>query len=215
LIEDLRFQETLRLSGGTRPLLVLKSQQSGEGYSVYSRLRHATGDGVLHARARLGEAPTAEPPALQLEALRERCPETVQRATLYSQLRARGLHYGPCFQGVRQVSRGETEVLARIDVPAQAHHHLHPAVLDAAFQSLLAVPELAANCAELYLPVRIQRLHFYGPPNSELWSYGRIQSCRRGLVQGELTLCDPSGRVLVVVQGLRCLRLSLKQAAAV
>jgi acyl transferase domain-containing protein len=214
LIEDLRFHETLRLGAGTRPQLVLEYQESAERYSVHSR-RTTTGTEALHASGRFGDPPMAKPPPLSLESLRGRCPEAVKTSDFYSQLRARGLNYGPRFQGVQQLWRGAAEVLARIHVPAERHHHLHPAVLDAALQSLLATRELAANKAELYLPVRIQRLQFFGSPGPELWSYGRVQDCRRGLVQGELTLCDASGQVRVVVRGLRCLRLNLDQAAAV
>jgi acyl transferase domain-containing protein len=215
LIEDLRFHETLRLGAGRRPLLVLEYQESARRYSVHSGRRTSTGVGVLHASGRFGDPPGSKPSPLNLEAIRRRCPEAVKSTDFYSQLRARGLNYGPRFQGVREVSRGAAEVLGQIHVPAERHHHLHPAVLDAALQSLLATRVLAANNAELYLPVRIQRLQFHGSPGSELWSYGRVQGCRRGLVQAELTLCDASGQVLVEVQGLRCLRLNLEQAAAI
>ncbi|WP_405180894.1 SDR family NAD(P)-dependent oxidoreductase [Nocardia sp. NBC_01377] len=60
---------------------------------------------------------------------------------LYDGLAARGLDYGPMFQGLRSAWRSATDVYAEIVLPEQIHHDaagfaVHPALLDAALHTI-------------------------------------------------------------------------------
>ena len=210
IIEELRFQEPLQLRGPSWPRLQLEFSEATASFVVYSKSPGEHGVKRQHASGQLGYAPLREREPVTLEDLRHRCACELSCSTLYSQMQERGLHYGSRFQSLRHIACGEGEVLALIGTPANAGHHLHPVILDAAFQSLLATSELAADGGDLYLPVRIQRLHFYGPPEGLLWSHATLTLNRRALVQADLVLFDDSGRVVVEVHGLQCLRVRSK-----
>ncbi|MFC0112323.1 type I polyketide synthase [Kibdelosporangium aridum subsp. largum] len=66
----------------------------------------------------------------------------VELTDFYEKFAANGVHYGPTFQGLRAAWRiGDDEVLAEVALPQDVQHSaetfgLHPALLDAAFQTV-------------------------------------------------------------------------------
>ncbi|RKT54478.1 type I polyketide synthase [Saccharothrix australiensis] len=86
---------------------------------------HATG--VLAPRGEVAVDLTAWPPP----------GEPVALDTLYDDLAAAGLEYGPTFQGLRAAWRHGDEVFAEVELPVDpGGHTLHPALLDAALHAI-------------------------------------------------------------------------------
>ncbi|MFI2242681.1 type I polyketide synthase, partial [Streptomyces chrestomyceticus] len=104
--------------------------------------RHATGtlspvreagDGRAHTRLRQWPSPGAEP---------------VELTDFYSALSARGLSYGPVFQGVRAAWCLGEELFAEVALPPGVvvdGFGLHPALLDAALHVIVGVGERAGG----------------------------------------------------------------------
>ena len=68
-----------------------------------------------------------------------------------------GLHYGPAFQGLRQLRRGDGEAWGQVRLPQGVEHHgylLHPALLDACLQ--VTAGALREEQAAAWLPVKVQ-----------------------------------------------------------
>ncbi|MER5264527.1 type I polyketide synthase [Actinosynnema sp. NPDC002837] len=105
---------------------------------------------TAHATAVL--APASEP---VVEGLAQWPPaaDEVNLDGVYDRLREHGYDYGPAFQGLRRVWRGEGELFAEVG-PARDRHGdafvLHPASLDAALHALL--PGVAAEATPAWLP---------------------------------------------------------------
>jgi polyketide synthase 5 len=81
---------------------------------------------------------------------------------------------------------------------------MHPALLDACFQSVEAHPDVQAlGEGVLGLPLGVDRLRAYGPTRSAQYCYTRVIKADIAGVEADLDLLDERGTVLLAVQGLR------------
>jgi acyl transferase domain-containing protein/acyl carrier protein/short-subunit dehydrogenase len=213
VLEEIEFHKALLVSDGAPPLLHLSIGHEQGRFAVHSRTRAESASWVLHATGKLLERrAVGAPRRAPLGEIRSRCAEEIRVEDLYAQLKERGLEYGTCFRGVQRLWRGNDEVLSEIQVPpaletSLASYRLHPAVLDAGFQALLAALPAGGQSAGhrgVYLPVRVEQVRFYGSPGPRLWGHGRITRRTAKHVEGDVSLCDDAGDVLVEVRGLRC-----------
>jgi NADPH:quinone reductase-like Zn-dependent oxidoreductase/SAM-dependent methyltransferase/aryl carrier-like protein len=99
---------------------------------------------------------------------------------------------------------GADEALARIaatsEILAEADRYkVHPAVLDAAFHLMAALPAEGT-----YLPVGVERIEVYRPGVVADWAYVRKVSQSRSRIVVDVSLADEEGRILVAVSGLAC-----------
>ena len=81
----------------------------------------------------------------------------------YAACRRHGLDYGPAFQGLCRVRRGEHRAWGEVRLPAQlsaAGYHVHPALLDACLQVTAAA--LPASQQHAWVPVYVERYRAYG-----------------------------------------------------
>ncbi|WP_439657531.1 SDR family NAD(P)-dependent oxidoreductase [Lentzea sp. HUAS TT2] len=112
--------------------LLLGPRDGGYGFTVVDDA------GNRYATGQLSPGQAGGEPAGDLSA---RFPHPVDVERGYAALRASGIEHGPALRGLTAVSRGESGVLARIQVPAQAASGwlLHPVLLDSALQAVLAL----------------------------------------------------------------------------
>ncbi|TWJ29010.1 type I polyketide synthase [Micromonospora sagamiensis] len=134
----------------------------------------------------------------------------------YALMRARGLEYGPRFQGVRQLRRtdGEASARIRLDGEPSGPYTVHPALLDSILQ--VAVAALPGPPADTYVPVGIARLDLRERPGSAVTCHARIRPAEPGdtaLHTADLVVRADDDRVLLVVTGLRLRRLDRSASA--
>src|SRR5262249_17385914 len=141
VLGDLTFERMLVVpeTGAIGVQLVVRTGQPGRaGFEVYSRLDGA--DWIRNARGilRSAAAGSAEPaPPDACPGLRELAPEDH-----YRRMPARGLSYGPSFRGIVGIQHSGEVAIARVRLPAgldASAHVVHPALLDACFQTLAAL----------------------------------------------------------------------------
>ncbi|WP_227979259.1 type I polyketide synthase [Nocardia spumae] len=123
---------------------------------------------------------------------------------LYDDLAARGLGYGPAFQGVRRLWRAGADVLAEVTLPAEIaadapRFGLHPALLDAALHA--AVDELGADLPNgtVPLPFSFHGVRLYRRGASAV----RARIRRTGSDSVRLELRDDTGAAVATVEALR------------
>ena len=181
-----------------REMRVMVGGEDGD-WELSSRPRLADEPLSLHAVARLvaaAEHPPAPRPA-EVEAVVGR----VDAAALYRLAARLGLDYGPCFRTVRRIDLvGEGEALAHLDpsvVGADRDEYLiHPALLDGALQSLLALiagglPEPAGVS---FLPWRFGRVRLVAPFGRPI-CHARLRLTRIGArsASADIALFDAAG----------------------
>ncbi|WP_205877191.1 type I polyketide synthase [Mycobacterium camsae] len=134
---------------------------------------------------------------------------SIAPADFYSLLRQTGLHYGPAFAGLTRIDRlsdgsVETEITLPDEAPRHPGYRIHPALLDAALQSLAAAMPDDGTTESSYLPVSFESLRVYANP-------GRHARCRATLTSldaagtgklGRIVLMDAAGNVTAEINDI-------------
>ncbi|MFJ8911697.1 SDR family NAD(P)-dependent oxidoreductase [Amycolatopsis sp. NPDC102389] len=217
LLEDVVFHRPLVLAPSSIPTLRAGFDPARQLLTLHSRTQPDDPVWTLHAELRRGHFAKARLPERRtgiLAGLAEGLPE-LGHEEVYARLGGTGLNYGPAFRAVerlwwRQESR---EVFAelRLDTAEQTGHRLHPVVLDAALQAVIAGALMLGDGVEsgTYVPARIDALWFFRCPATRLWVHGRGRTAAGpGRIECDLSLVTDDGEVVAEVRGLQARRLA-------
>jgi acyl transferase domain-containing protein/NADPH:quinone reductase-like Zn-dependent oxidoreductase/NADP-dependent 3-hydroxy acid dehydrogenase YdfG len=229
-VENLCLQEALELdSDKSTSLQVVFQAKNAE--SVAFEIFSAPGDGqdadalwtrnVVGTVAKAAEREIAGAETTELQAVRDRCTESVDMTALYQNLNQQGFEFGLAFRNIRALWRGTTETLAEIVLAESlnagaARYRFHPALLDACFQAAVQVVPggvLATAEDEVLLPVNIERLQILREIPTKLWSHGRLRGApdpEASVFKVDLDIYDSEGRALGEVAGLQLKRVKRK-----
>jgi 8-amino-7-oxononanoate synthase len=192
----------------TLQLQLIPEGLSSYGFQIFSlppeldptqpaSIRHATGKIVFSPLSDSAETS----PLAQIQA---DCTEAVDMSVYYDQLQERGLHYGPSFQGIQKLWKGDQQALGWIQLPKERgasaeEYTLHPALLDACFQ-ILGTADLDSN--ETFLPVGLGRFQVYScTAQDEVWCHVRLRSHESKEVCADLNLFDAVGTKVAALEG--------------
>jgi amino acid adenylation domain-containing protein len=196
---------------------IAPAEDGASRFEVHSRPGDATDapwTGHVSARVEVqGTLAVPDGSADDVAVVKNRCDVEETSREFYREFEARGNHWGPRFQGIARLWRGEREALAELCVPAAlepelSRYRIHPAVLDACLQVLGAtVPVEATGNARSFVPVHVDRLVVHGPLRGlRLWSHARLRSdAKQGAAsfEGDVRFLAEDGAVLVEFLGLR------------
>jgi polyketide synthase 5 len=191
--------EACALRPGTLEFLV-QTDQDGE--------RDRRASAILQAVD--GDADSV-PAAYDMDALLARHPHRADGADVRHWFDTRGVQFGPAFTALNAVNAadgGGDTVLAEIGLPTairgqQSAYGVHPALLDACFQSVAAHPGVQnTGTGGLLLPLGVRRLRAHGPANKARYCLTRIVSLDGSGVEADIHLIDDHGTVLLAVDGL-------------
>jgi acyl transferase domain-containing protein/acyl carrier protein len=210
-VEEVEIHKALFLpAGGEGTALQFTYHPSDRTFQIFSRANESQGSWNLHCSGQLGPAEAANTKAEEPAQILERCPEEIQAAEIYPRLAELGLQYGPKFQGIHRIWRGEAEVMGRIAPPRQLDddkYQVPLGLLDSCFQVLLAFVLRAAGntSAGLYLPARLGRVRLHRKPAPEIWCHARLKKGHRGMLEADLRLLNPDGQIAVEIDSFQCL----------
>jgi polyketide synthase 5 len=209
-VRDIRFEQALLLDEQTP--VGASATLSSPGVVDFTVETNQGGEHARHASAVLHAAEGEQPPAQEMSVLLATHPRSEDGAELRKRLDQRGVQYGPAFTGLVAVHTGEEatdSVLVEVALPGQIRsqqgaYGVHPALLDACFQSVEAHPEVRALGEDvLALPLGIRRLRSYGAARSARYCYTRVTKADTSGVESDLDVLDEDGAVLLAIQGLR------------
>ncbi|WP_280275283.1 type I polyketide synthase [Nocardia wallacei] len=135
--------------------------------------------------------------------IRDRCRASYRAVDVYGRFAARGYAYGPAFCGITDVHIGVGETLARIGSPRVLRKRLggyliHPAILDACFQSAILHPteERPQELLPIsYLPTGIGQVRLYREISVPVWCYSRLRKNDDSLIV-DIHLLGESGELV-------------------
>lgn len=209
-LQNLEFNQVLVVDEKRIQMFHTTYNPDSKKYSVYSRYREDSSPWTLHASGRLlKDTISRDIPSIDFKGIKKRCTSEADAKEFYKSLDARGLMYGPWFQGVKQIFKGNNEVLVKLEghdslIRNQDNYLLHPTLLDSGFQSMVAIVSDGSSNPNPFVPVNIKQVMFYTSPGSECWSYCRITERTDSSITGDLILFDDSGEVLVALEGITC-----------
>jgi epothilone polyketide synthase D len=218
VLADIAFHEPLAFPGGaSRAIQFVLIRESTEQASFrVSSLPAQTADQgpsatwIRHATGTLRSRPQQEFAAgASLDAARRENQDVLDRDAFYAQWRARGLEYGPFFEGVRELWGGAQEALGLIRLPADdAAYRVHPGLLDACFQLVgAAAAQTAAEATQhAMIPVAIGEVRLWGRISGEIYAHARLRSVSVEAVEADLRLFAPDGTLVAELSEFRAQR---------
>ena len=212
-VRDIRFEEMLLLDDETPVGATATVEPSGD---VTFLVQTRQGDErVRRAVAVLRRTDQDRPPTHDIDALLAAHPCRLDGAALRDWFDDRGVQFGPAFTGLTaaRVAEGAVStVLSEIGLPRsirtqQAGYAIHPALLDACFQSVAAHPAVRgvdnwASNKGLLLPLRVRRLRAYGSTRNASYCYATVTACGTNASEADIDVLDERGNVLLAVRGL-------------
>ncbi|MEU9236943.1 acyltransferase domain-containing protein [Streptomyces subrutilus] len=217
VLEDFAFREPLILPAqGVRRVQAVLEGADGEEARIRFFVREDEGPlCVAETRVVFGAAPDPGEPC-DPASLAGPLAETLDGPAYYRALATCGLGYGPAFQGITGIARGEGAALARIvpdpaKLPADPGYRAHPSLLDSALQSAVA-PLLGAAWGEgvtqFFVSESIGRLRVYGTLAGELWAYAQAEPAADDRHwRARVRILSAEGALLAEAEGLRVVRL--------
>lgn len=209
-IRDIRFEQALLLD--ERTTIDASASLSSPDAADFTVESHQGGEQARHAAAILYAAEDGQPPAYDISALLAAHASCDDGAEVRTRMDQRGVQYGPAFSGLGAVHTGGEAtgtVLAEVALPRQirsqqAAYGVHPALLDACFQSVEAHPDVQAlGEGALGLVLGIRRLRAYSAARNVHYCYTRVTKADASGVEADIDLLDEHGAVLLTLQGLR------------
>jgi acyl transferase domain-containing protein/surfactin synthase thioesterase subunit len=185
MISDLLYEHALSLPTD-RPIAVHLVFEEHGGRSAF-RLESTAGEGDpwhLHVSGTVQNAPDApDPPPFPSHALRAG-PRDVPPDRFYRFLSARGLSYGPAFQGIVGLWRHDDEAFAKVALPpslAGQSYLLHPAFLDACLHVYAALvrkyrlfDDEGMTETRTYVPIGMESFQLYRAGVGTGWVHAMV-----------------------------------------
>jgi 1-acyl-sn-glycerol-3-phosphate acyltransferase len=212
-VEHLAFRRPLPLDGREQTTVQFLYNPGELSFEVHSAGKNAQPSWTLNATGRLRDNPVGTSHSVDLETIKQRCESGIPIAQAYEFLEERGLRYNGPFRGVVELWQGDGEALGRISSPDSINldedaYQVHPALLDSAFQVLIAAAgPLSPNgspAKDLYIPVSIDRIELHSKPGKQFWSHATVRSREAMAIEANIQVIDEQGKVALSVQGLRC-----------
>ncbi|MGG7517816.1 type I polyketide synthase [Allorhizobium undicola] len=124
----------------------------------------------------------------------------------YQAASARGIHYGPAFQGITRLTREAGQVLAEISLPKPARasarpHGLHPALWDAALQTSLALFDGSSTV----VPVEVAKVAFFtdpAQPVTQVFAHASLRGEQGGSPRFDIFLYAADKSPLASMEGI-------------
>ncbi|KAP48001.1 polyketide synthase Pks2 [Mycobacterium tuberculosis MD16775] len=208
----MRFEAMLLLDDQTPVSTVATVTSPGVVDFAVEALQEGVGHHLRRASAVLQQVSgECEPPAYDMASLLEAHPCRVDGEDLRRQFDKHGVQYGPAFTGlaVAYVAEDATAtMLAEVALPGsirsqQGLYAIHPALLDACFQSVGAHPDSQSVGSGLLVPLGVRRVRAYAPVRTARYCYTRVTKVELVGVEADIDVLDAHGTVLLAVCGLR------------
>ena len=202
-----------------RDLRVTLLREKGGQHRLEARTRETAG-WALAVEAEIAPAATRAD-SLDLAAILLRCPnrQLARDGVALPSAQEDRLAFGPRWQVLRSTALGEGEGLATLSLPTHATADtatcaLHPALYDIGTGWGLAMLPDAPE-GEIWVPVTSGTVTVLAPLPAEIRSWARLKGQPgQDTASFDVTLTDPSGRILVEVEGITFRSVAAEQVLA-
>jgi acyl transferase domain-containing protein len=201
-LKNVFFAQPITLAGGPDPdvSILLNPNEDKINFEI-------TSSGAVNAQgtAVFGDDENAESDFIDLQSILDRCNRSVDGQECYQLFDNRGIKYGESFRAIKQLSHSANEGIARLELPATLSHAfrefvLHPALLDAALQTIFSFRD-DAETDTAYLPVAVGEVDVIGELPETCYAYiVKAGENRSALKSFNILIADDDGRVRLKIK---------------
>ncbi|HEX6161709.1 MAG TPA: SDR family NAD(P)-dependent oxidoreductase, partial [Thermoanaerobaculia bacterium] len=177
----------------------LTTQKDGVGFELLQ------GD-TVHSKGILVGGDAQSLGTVDLDGVRSRCTAGTGKAALYATFQQHGLAYGRTFQVIEHYVENDREILAELQLPAEAaggDFFLHPSIMDGVFQTVTALSLRAlAHTGKQFVPFHLEAAEIGQPAGGRCPLQATVHATING-TSFDATLTDADGNVLVRVRNLQ------------
>jgi acyl transferase domain-containing protein/acyl carrier protein len=210
-VRDIRFEQMLLLDEET-PVGAVASVEA-PGVVTFAVETHQDGQPLRRASAVLRTVEDEhQPPVYDMTALRATHLSDVDLEEIRKRCAEHDVQYGPAFSGLvaAYIADGAVStVLAEVALPGsirsqQRAYGIHPALLDACFQSVGAHPAVQSAASDsLLVPLGVRQIRAYASARTAHCCYTRVTQADAAGIEADLDVLDEQGTVLLTVRGLQ------------
>ena len=210
-VADVQFEALMLLDESTEVTAV--ATVAGTGTAEFTVETDQDGERTRQATATLRSvADDTRPASHDIAALLAAHPNRLPGEEVRQWFATRRIQFGPAFSALVAVNSGESSgatLLAEVGLSSelraqQSGYGIHPALLDACFQSVAAGLQSAARPdGGLLLPLSVTRLRRFGAGRDARYCLARIVSSDGMTIVADLDVLDTDGAVVIQVEGLR------------
>lgn len=208
-IEDLEIRSPLLLSSKHSTVVRLSIDQRDGGFTIKSREHVSSESWALHAMGRILTEPGNALLRQELPVIPVRAPDF--DGILHNVLTHKaGLSYGSSFQAIDHGWCEGCSVLGVYRIPEQVqkefeHYHLHPAILDCAFQLIIQFlkEDLSIHEGVAFVPQRIGRIALHSGKAIPHFALATLLRRAPHSLTADFTIFDADGIPLAVVKEAR------------
>ncbi|CAF0807397.1 unnamed protein product [Adineta steineri] len=215
-LKDIQIEKALILPSDPniyRTIRIVLDDKNQSQISMYSKLNeYDSTNWTKHMTAVKDDIPASSSSNLQLpewtNKLKSRCSfSTIEQKDIYGRFSSIGLDYGPSFQCIRTLYQGDNEAYAHLNIShlpkplensKQSRFHIHPAILDCAFQVLLGTQRYFHTA---YVPTFIKQIQWKIETNElpdNIYVYARMRnSDSKQIITGDIYVIDEEQQRLV------------------
>lgn len=212
-LQNLEFNQVLVVDSNKVQMLNTSFDAATKTYAVHSRDRGDNPSWTLHAKGRMLEQSVMEATEnIDVAAIRKAVNNEIIAADLYKTLTDRGLVYGPHFQGLKEIYTAKDQVFVKIEAleefSERDNYILHPTILDAAFQSMVAIVDGDDANPNPFVPVAIEKLTLFEKVGASVYCHGQVTERGSDVLKGDLVFFTEEGKVVFELKGLTCRAIS-------
>ncbi len=207
-VRDVVFEQLMLLDEHTE--VTAAATAVADGVAEFTVQTDVDGERVRHAVATLAGLLEDSPAARHdIAALLRSHPNRIPGEEVRQWFAARRIQFGPAFAGLVAVHTGDGDgstLLAEVTLPGdirsqQSGFHIHPALLDACFQSVAAA--VGPSEGGLLLPLGVARLRQVRPGRDARFCVVRVLKADAGSIEADLDITDADGELVLRITGLR------------
>ncbi len=191
-------------------IALLPGENDEIDFEIYSG---DAGEETVHCQGRAlsrgASSRESVPPRVDLDQLSAQMEHgRIEADGLYATCTRMGLLYGPSFQGVTAIRRGNGQLLAELRLPSvvagdAGDYVLHPSLMDGALQACVGLIEPEA-LTRPRVPFALDTLRVFSPCTTDMIAWVRYapgSHVTDNVVKLDIDLCDQRGNVAVQLRG--------------
>ncbi|WP_281988846.1 SDR family NAD(P)-dependent oxidoreductase [Aquimarina aggregata] len=210
-IKDVVWNTPFKVVDNPKELFInLYQEEDSIAYEVYSEAQEKE---ILHSQGKIGTAALSALPAVDIDALKNRCSASIPKKDCYQLFENLGLSYGDSFRCIDQLYYNDKESLAVVQLQREEEaFFMHPGIMDAALQSTIGL-SLNKKDGKLALPFSVGEISIYAKLPKEVYCYSRLAKDAKSadkVVRYDIDILDNAGNVLIILRDFSAIQTGKK-----